>query len=113
MQLLTFYEGLNETSLPLPISIKVFLKRLYYYDVLVLWATGGQARCCWVYCHGLSSIYAVSKKGIYKVRPGRVKEYKGMKATQAYARGGGKHRIDIKLDPLRVRELQRRESPTH
>ena len=80
MNPILFHELLKQHSMP-PYQwnqyqyLRKCFQRLYYYYVLVLWATGGQANISTMYCHGFSSIYAAGKKGIYKIRP-RSKERK-------------------------------------
>ena len=80
MNPILFHELLKQHSMP-PYQwnqyqfLRKCSQRLYYYYVLVLWATGGQANISTAYCHGFSSIYAAGKKGIYKIRP-RSKERK-------------------------------------
>ena len=80
MHPIMFHEILKQHSMP-PYQwnqnqfLRKCFQRLYYYYVLVLCATGGQANISTAYCHGFSSIYAAGKKGIYKIRP-RSKERK-------------------------------------
>ena len=97
-------------------SLRKCFQRLYYYYVLVLWATGGQANISTAYCHGFSSIYAAGKKGIYKIRP-RSKERKrvqgGWWKQLKHRKGGSKYKFYFKLDPFGIYSLARTRNPTH